>query len=212
MNKILLCVFIAVSVIHLIAAFFEIEKLRKITKLLLVPLLLAYFIAARGSLFTPVLMAALLALLGDFFLLEPQKPIFFTLGLSSFLLGHLCYIFAFIVFTETFHIPMLIISYIIAIALEVVIMKTVKPDKSMIIPAALYTFIILSMSGFALQLMRSNPTIWTILIFMGSLLFICSDTLLAFFTFRKMPKRGNFYVMLFYIAAQAFIMIGLSRL
>ncbi len=212
MKAILLCVFILVSAAHLAAAFFEREKPRKITKLFLMPLLLAYVVFARGSLFTPVLLAATFALLGDFFLLEPQKPLFFSLGLGSFLLGHLCYIFAFIVFTGTFHVPMLIISYIAALFLGFLIIKMIRPAKNMIVPVIVYTAVILSMSVFALQLMRFNTTIWSVIIFIGSLLFMCSDTILAFFTFHTMPKRGNFYVMIFYIAAQAFIMIGLSRL
>jgi uncharacterized membrane protein YhhN len=208
----LLYAFISISFIHLIAAFFEIEKLRKITKLFLMPLLLVYFIAARGSMYLPVILALIFAFIGDFFLLEPGKPIKFQLGLASFLIGHLCYIPAFISLTEMFHIPVIIVSYIAAIAIGFFMIKKLSPVKNMMIPVIAYMLVILSMSIFALQLMLANSLFWSVIVFIGSLLFICSDTMLAFFTFKKMPKRGNFFVMLFYITAQAFIVIGLNQL
>ena len=42
----------------------------------------------------------------------------------------------------------------------------------------------------------------------GALLFITSDTLLGHQVFRKETPRGNFYVMLTYIAAQALLTLG----
>jgi uncharacterized membrane protein YhhN len=211
LEQIVLFSFIFVSLVHLIAAFFKFELIRKISKLLLMPLLLSYFFTLKG-LYVPVLLAAIFAFLGDFFLIEPQKPIYFKLGLVSFLLGHLCYIPAFISLTGNFHIPVLIVSYIIAIALGLFMIKTIAPEKSMIIPVILYTFVILHMSIFALQLMLSNSHFESIMIFIGSILFICSDTILALFTFHTMPKRGNFFIMLTYILAQALIITGLGRL
>lgn len=202
--------FILASIVHLTAAFFETVKVRKISKLFLMPLLLAYFIVVRGSMYVPVFFALIFAFWGDFFLLEPQKPVRFQLGLASFLIGHLCYIPAFISLIETFHIPVLIISYIIVIALGFFIIKTLKPLKNMMIPVIIYTFVILNMSIFALQMMLAFSSFWSIMIFAGSLLFIISDTMLAFFTFRTIPKRGDFLVMLFYISAQACIVIGLG--
>jgi uncharacterized membrane protein YhhN len=179
------------------------------------PLLLAYFIAASGNVYLPVLCALIFAFIGDYFLLEPLKPLRFKLGLASFLIGHLCYIPAFISLTNTFHIPALIVSYVIAVVLGFFMIKTIKPEKNMIIPVIAYTCIILNMSIFALQLMLSNGLAHhhfsSIMIFIGSVLFICSDTILAFVTFHTMPKRGNFLVMIFYITAQAFIVMGLAK-
>ncbi|MDR2900278.1 MAG: lysoplasmalogenase [Treponema sp.] len=211
MKYVLLGLFLLVSVIHLAAAFFGKEKLRKVSKMFLMPFLLAYFIAARGSVYLPVLFALIFAFLGDYFLLEPQKRIRFQLGLASFLIGHLCYIPAFISHTASFHIPVFIISYIIAAAIGIFIFKKLNPVKNMIIPVMAYMIIILNMSVFALQMMLSNLMSWSVMVFIGSVLFICSDTILAFVTFHTMPKRGNFLVMIFYITAQAFIVIGLSR-
>jgi uncharacterized membrane protein YhhN len=216
MEYILLYVFISVSLIQLFAAFFEIETLRKITKLFIMPFLLIYFIMLNEGLYLPVLFALIFAFLGDYFLLEPNKPIKFTLGLASFLIGHLCYIPAFISLTKIFHIPVLIVSYIVAAALGFFVIKKLSPKKDMLLPVIAYIVVILSMSVFALQLMLANVLasshVWSMMIFIGSILFICSDTMLAFFTFHAMPKRGNFFVMLFYITAQAFIIIGLGRM
>jgi uncharacterized membrane protein YhhN len=176
------------------------------------PLLLAYFIVVYENNYIPVILALIFAFIGDYFLLEPGKLIKFKLGLMSFLFGHLCYIPAFILSTEHFHIPMLMISYCIAIALGFFVIKKLAPSKDMIIPVIAYMFVILNMSIFAFQLMLANSLFWSVIVFIGSLLFICSDTMLAFFTFHTIPKRGNFFVMLFYISAQAFIIIGLSRI
>jgi uncharacterized membrane protein YhhN len=65
------------------------------------------------------------------------------------------------------------------------------------------------MSLSALQLLISRRDEWGLLIFAGSLCFLVSDTLLAYFTFRTKPKYGDFFVMLSYLAAQPGIIRGM---
>ena len=212
MAMVFLILFILVSIVHLLAAFFEKGKLRKITKVFLMPLLLAYYIPAAGTLHITVILATVFGWLGDVFLLNIEKQIRFKLGLTSFLLGHLCYIPSFIRFAGHFNIPALIISYLMAIPLEIIIVRMIKPTKEMLIPVALYALVILNMSIYALQLMLSHMSPWSVMVFAGSLCFICSDTILAFFTFREKPKRGDFFIMLTYISAQALIVTALAHI
>jgi uncharacterized membrane protein YhhN len=66
------------------------------------------------------------------------------------------------------------------------------------------------MSICALELLiyrRDGPGI---AIFAGSLCFLLSDSVLAYFAFRTMPRYGNFLVMVPYMAAQLAITLGLA--
>ncbi|MDR2363216.1 MAG: lysoplasmalogenase [Spirochaetaceae bacterium] len=48
--------------------------------------------------------------------------------------------------------------------------------------------------------------------FIGSLCFLISDSILGYFTFRTSSKYGSFFIMFFYMIAQGSIVIGLANL
>ncbi|MDL2228947.1 lysoplasmalogenase [Treponema sp. OttesenSCG-928-L16] len=209
--KIVLLLFIAVSLMHLYAAFFQREKLRKITKGFLLPLLLVLYILRAEHVLPAVIFAAVFGWIGDILLIRIDKPYHFPLGLASFLLGHVCYILTMFIVTKSFHVPAFIVSFAAAVPLWFGVLKFIKAPENMRIPTSVYAAVIELMSLAALQLMiyRMDPA--GILIFAGSILFIMSDSILAYFTFRTLPKYGNFWIMLFYIAAQSCILLGLSQ-
>jgi uncharacterized membrane protein YhhN len=103
----------------------------------------------------------------------------------------------------------LVISAALAVPVGFAVHALIKPEKAMNLPAICYEIIIILMSLSALQLLLSRRDGRGLLIFAGSLCFLISDTLLAYFTFRTKPKRGDFFVMLSYIAAQAGIIGGM---
>ncbi|MFP3089519.1 lysoplasmalogenase [Treponema sp. TIM-1] len=187
-------------------------RMQGITKALLLPPLAWYYAGAAEKFLVIVLLAVILGWIGDILLLKIKNEAFFKAGLGSFLLGHLLYIPAMLFFAGTVQVPLLIISVIIALPLGILMQRLIKPNKSLRIPVLVYGIIIEMMSLSALQLMAARPGIWGILVFMGSLWFLISDSLLGYFTFRTISKYGSFFIMLFYMLAQGSIIIGLANL
>ena len=183
-----------------------------ITKACLVPLILAVYISGAANIYFLVTLALVLGWLGDVFLLKITDIRFFRLGLASFLLGHICYIPAILHFSGKLQMFPFIISLAAAVPLGYLIRRLVRPSKEMNIPAFAYETVILLMAVSSLQLFLSQGAPFGALVFAGALCFLVSDTLLAFFTFRTMPRYGQFFVMFTYIPAQLLIVLGLSGL
>jgi uncharacterized membrane protein YhhN len=209
MVRVFIALFTGVSAAHLVFAFFSKPFPQVVTKICIVPLLGAIYVLGAKTFFMPVFLALIFGWGGDVFLLKISDARFFRLGLASFLLGHLCYIPSFLYAAGGPHITALVISAAAAVPLGVAIHSLIKPEKAMNLPVIAYEIIILLMGLSALQLLISRRDGWGLLIFAGSLCFLVSDTFLAYFTFRTKPKHGDFFVMLFYIAAQSGIIRGM---
>ena len=133
---------------------------------------------------------------------------FFTAGLISFLVGHVFYIIALLEPVSFSNIPFGVYILVLPfIFYGVFIYKNLLPYlKSMKIHAFLYLTVILIMSFSSLLRICSinNYQFW--MPFLGALLFISSDTMLAFNQFRG--KGREEYIMITYIAAQLLIVLG----
>lgn len=204
--------FFVLGALHLAFILWGSPRIQRITKVLLLPFLGWYYAASAETFLVLVLLAAILGWIGDVLLIKIQNEVFFKAGLISFLLGHLLYIPAMFFFAGTVRVPLLIISIIAAVPLGALIPRFIKPNKSLRIPVICYGIIIELMSLSALQLMAARPEFWGILVFMGSLCFLISDSILGYFTFRTLSKYGSFFIMFFYIIAQGSIVIGLANL
>jgi uncharacterized membrane protein YhhN len=201
--------FIGVSAAHLVSMILRKRKFQMVTKVCLMPLLLAVYILGTDKLFVPVMLALIFGWGGDVFLLKINETQFFRLGLASFLIGHLCYIPSFLYAAGALNVMALLVSIAAAVPFGIAVHLIIRPEKSMKLPAVCYEIIIMLMSLSALQLLLSRRDRWGLLVFAGSLCFLISDTLLAYFTFRTKPKYGDFFVMLSYIAAQSGIVWGM---
>jgi uncharacterized membrane protein YhhN len=215
------------SAAHIIAIVFNIEWLRRISKVLLIPSLLAVFIAGRGAIFTEagvgtekgdlfVIFALIFGWIGDALLIKKNKRAFFKLGITSFLIGHLCYIVCFLVLlgfspydmgladiqTLLLFSPVLIIGGIFVYGL-------IKPFKEMKKIIIVYMAIIMLMALFGFEVFFFKPGIPGALIFFGSMLFLISDTLLAYYAFRKIKVFPAAMIMVSYILAQTEIVLGI---
>jgi uncharacterized membrane protein YhhN len=182
--------------------------------------MLAYYLRTVLPTAQPVLIFPVLAILfgwiGDILLLKRAGSRFFVMGLAAFLLGHICYILSFCSFglksaAGTLNMPVLFISIAAAMFLGTLVFWLIKPDKPMRIPTILYEVTIEMMAICALQLMLFRRDLMGSIIFGGAFSFLVSDTLLARFRFRGMPKYGNIPVMFFYILAQGCIVFGLAN-
>ena len=187
-------------------------KLRYFTKPLLVPSLILFYIMNTTKIEQIIIYALICCFFGDFFLLFAQKKLFFIAGLFSFLAGHCFYTIAFLKTTSFLsNIPgWFYLSLIPYIFYGFFIYYRLNPYlSSMKIPVIAYLNIILFMS------FASFTRIWEIngiafwFPFVGSIIFIVSDTLLAIRVFKYNIMRGWISVMIFYICAQLLIILGL---
>ena len=218
---IIFIVFILVSVFHIIVIALQKEKLRQISKCLLMPLLLAAFIAGGGVKYPLVIPALILGWIGDVLLIQIQKKNFMMLGLSSFLTGHIFYIAALIGVLGIFgsggafrniNIPAILIFTPPAVVLGMVIYRLIKPTKEMAAPVIVYMAVLEILTLFGFQVFLHNPGIAGLLLLSGCICFMVSDTILAYYTFRKLKVSGSILLMSYYILAQAEIAIGLLLL
>ncbi len=185
---------------------------RGVSKALLVPLVLAYYLLEARPVDGWIVAALLAAMSGDVLLLDPQNPRRFLPGLGAFLLGHLLWAVAFLRSTGFLaHVPPLFwlaaLPYAGAsVAFLLALRKDVRGRES---PLALYAAIISLMSLLALAraFTASGAAFW--LPFAGSLLFIASDAMLAFQVFHAQRKHGDLRVMAAYLVAQVLLVLGM---
>lgn len=211
LGSIVLVLFAACSAADLAAVFSGSRKAERLTKPLLMPLLLLFYLLSAQEP-EPLIAAALgFGFLGDTFLLGSGD--FFLCGLVSFLFGHICYLTAFLrplslcalppVFLLSAFVLCLLFSIAAGLHLFPFIERILRPA------AALYMAALLSMSFSAFLRCASVVGYRFWLPFLGSLFFVASDTMLAYRSFRK--KGGRFSRMAgmaVYLLAQAMIVFG----
>ncbi|MDR0718651.1 MAG: lysoplasmalogenase [Treponema sp.] len=199
------------SALHISAIVLKKECFRRITKILLIPLLLGAYLGGTGTKMPLPALALVFGWLGDILLIKISEKRFFKIGLCSFLTGHILYIAVFIQALAKINVPVLAVSIAAAVLLAVPAYRLIRPDREMAIPVALYMAILESMSIIGLQLFFARGDMAGVFIFSGCLFFMLSDSLLAYFTFRPMVLWAAIAVMVFYILAQTGIILGLMR-
>ena len=95
-----------------------------------------------------------------------------------------------------------------AIMLGVIVFRLVKPAKEMYVPVIVYMIVLESLTLFGFQVFLNNPGWGSLLLLSGCLCFMISDTILAYYTFRKLKVSGSVFIMVYYILAQAEIISG----
>jgi uncharacterized membrane protein YhhN len=176
------------------------------TKWLLMPaLLLALVWSSKGkrNRITIITAAALVfAWLGDILLATPGD-VGFLAGLGAFFLTHAAYLVLFLGPLKTRRMPPLAILYA---AWWVGFMVLLGPHiGALLIPVAIYGLVLGASAAASLGTNR-----WAAI---GTLLFLCSDTLLAcrlFLPGFELPQE-NALIMLAYLAGQGLIIVGALR-
>ena len=210
-----------VSIFHVSFIVLKKERARRVSKCLVVPVLLGAYLAGGGNKFLLPVFALVLGWFGDVLLLRIEKKINFMLGLASFLLGHLCYTLTFINILGfsvsddapgKISIPAAALFTVPAIVLGALVFRLVKPAKEMYVPVIVYMIVLELMTLFGFQVFLFYPGFAGFLILSGCLCFMISDTILAYHIFRKQTLLGAILIMVFYILAQTEIILGLLRL
>lgn len=209
-------VYIALVSLQLYFIFNEQELWLMITKALLMPtlLLIIYTHSKLASKPYKVLFLAIfLGWLGDLFLMF-EGITNFTLGFSSFFLGHIAYIYLFSKDVsnkrQTHYIterPYWILPYIAIIVFSIInLWGTTAPFPGL--PVYLYTFTIALMSLFTVNRKYAADRLSWGLIIVGSLLFIVSDYALSIRLFSSGFQYDKLFVIATYTAAQGLIVYG----
>ena len=202
-------IYCVTGIVNLASAFFFKEGLRKISKICLMPALFVFYLLGADRILFLGIAALFFSWAGDILLINKDKQIFFKLGLAAFLVSHVFYIIAFLTLAGNVNIPALIISALVAIPMGLVILTLLNASPPMKIPVAAYAVVIILMSMSALQLMVVRLDFAGILIFAASLVYLFSDTFMAYLLFHGKPKYFNFITMIPYIIAQGGIIFGL---
>lgn len=195
------------------------------SKPFLIPILGIYFYLNSRDVTQPhrknltnfILFALSLAWLGDVLLLfQKENPLFFMLGLGSFLISHILYIITFkksLRNKELGETKNLLIRAIPFIGTAILMLTFLYKwlDAVMIFAVPLYVLVIVTMAFMAME--RSGKVLKSSAeyVFFGAFLFMVSDSLLAIDIFVKnltIPLAPVF-VMATYIAAQVLIAYGM---
>jgi uncharacterized membrane protein YhhN len=163
----------------------------------------------------PVLLAFFFSWVGDIFLMFSHRgEYFFFAGVGGFFLAQLTYIFIFTKYSEHaargyLERNMIIGFLFLGYAAGIIYLLYPGLEGLMRPVIMIYALSLIGMSMMALNRKgRVNQTSF-LLVFLGSVLFVLSDSMIALDRFyREMPMSG-FWIMLTYIAAQYLIMRGL---
>ena len=154
---------------------------------------------------------------GDLFMMFSGEFLYFVLGIASFLLAHIFYA---LLFLQTINIsgkkpflkkkPAWLMLYI-TLGLIIYILLFNHLDAVLRIAIFVYLVAILTMSSMALNRYGNGHPISFSLVFIGSLFFVLSDSLIAVNRFLVSIPYEGLWVMSTYIAAQYLIMLGIIK-
>jgi uncharacterized membrane protein YhhN len=180
------------------------NTLVKISKPMLMPMLMlmAFQLNIKER---NLYIALFFSLLGDVFLMFGGE-LYFMFGLGSFLLAHIFYIF---LFKSQFKFNLLKALPFAAATLSYFLFIKRGIDQNLLIPVSVYCIVITIMGIFASGRKTNNLSYNLVLI--GSILFILSDSLIAFNKFYSPLPASSFWVMSTYGLAQFLIVLGWSK-
>ena len=186
------------------------KKLNRISKPLLMPLLLCVYLTGAQQIQPLIAAAIVFGFLGDTFLLGTGN--FFLIGLLAFLGGHLCYITAFWKMMDiTRIIPAGLLFLIVYIVYAILVCRPLLPSiEKKLHPAILFYMLCLLAMSFSAYLGMLCGNHKFLFVWLGSLLFVASDSILAYQVFQK--NRGpkvDVLIMVTYLGAQGLITAGM---
>ncbi|EPR70684.1 putative membrane protein [Winogradskyella psychrotolerans RS-3] len=158
------------------------------------------------------LLALFFSVLGDILLMFVDKSShFFTLGLVAFLTAHVMYVFVFLKHRNKQKSPLGFIAVLLVYA--AILFYFLNGNLGdMFIPVVIYMLVILSMAT-AAYLRKDKVNILSYgLVFLGTILFMISDSILALNKFYASLNYSDYSIMITYALAQYLIVIGILKL
>ncbi|MCC9074227.1 lysoplasmalogenase [Flavobacterium sp. F-65] len=217
-SPLFLKIFVGFSLFYLLILLFNLEHIAWYLKGLLIPILWlgVYFSSEFPS--KKILLGALFfSWVGDVILLFADiAEIYFILGLVAFLLSHIIYIVLFNKQNKpdvsrnksTFYIGLVAILIYLATMLTVLLPKLGDLQLPVIVYAlTISTMLLYAFSGYLVWDKPANTYI-----FIGAIIFVLSDSILAMDKFYEPIYKSSFFIMLTYLMAQYLIVIGILKL
>jgi len=203
--KVATTLFIVVALLDILGIVLDKHYLRLFFKPLILPSLLLMYTLVNHPKNRWYVGALIFSFLGDVFLLFSGKQ-YFMLGLGAFLLAHVCFIKVVLQKMGKVSLNNLLLSFIIFFGFLFCLLFVLKGRLgAMQIPVIVYGVIITSFGALSLTNYLKNKTKSALVLFVGALIFISSDSMLALNKF-YMPKEFlNLMVMVTYIVAQYLI-------
>jgi len=209
--------FLLVLLVNLIAVYSNSESLQFITKPLLMPLLAIYLLlrtnTANSNLKGWIFLALFFSWAGDIFLLlEERGSNFFLFGLSAFLVAQVFYIVFFHNIRMREYIRGNALLLLLVIVYYSVLINVLSPYLgNMKLPVRIYGVVLSFMVMLAMHTMLGKNKKAALWMTMGAILFVVSDSLLAFNKFFSPFNNAGVVTMLTYGLAQLFITEGAIR-
>ncbi len=212
MKKNLLYIVLVFYIAYLETVWLKMEAINYLLKPLLIPMLITYTatrsnFSGKGTLIKALVMSTL----GDVLLLFSDiHQLFFISGLISFLIAHVIYIRLFLKkLNARFSIIWAFSSLVFLGIYLFFFLATMWGNlKTMKIPVSIYALVISAMLFVVIQLVVSKTLRKGEYVLFGALLFVTSDSLLAWNMFYQEINHGSFWVMSTYLFAQLFIVYG----
>jgi len=211
--------FILVLATTLVAICLDNETLRMVSKPMLMPLLIFYFLSEVKKIATNlkawIILALFFSWVGDILLMfESNGRNYFLFGLSSFLLAQLFYILFFHIVRIKEGIRGNILFLLVALIYYSVLTITLSSSLEKLnlnLPVRIYGAVLSFMFMLALHSIfgKNKKAGW--LMATGAALFVISDSTLAFNKFYSPIHYGDIIVMLTYGPAQLLITTGAIR-
>lgn len=212
LSSIFINAYLVAGIVHIFMMVSGNDLLVTVSKYALMPLLWLYVISAIGFQKNIVWLslAILFSWLGDIFLMYTMNnEIYFIAGLASFLIAHIFYILCFLQLVNTriksfkwkFALPLIIYGILLLVYLYSAL-------GDMRLPVIVYAVVITLMGIAALHRLGKTSDYSFAFVFIGALLFIASDSMIAINKFQSPFNSAPFLIMVTYIAAQYLIVSG----
>lgn len=209
-------IFLIILIAELLCGSIEsLSQLHYFTKPAIVISLIIFFWRESSSMSPYIrnltLLALIFSLLGDILLMFVEKsPNYFMFGLIAFLLAHVMYILVFLKHRNPSKKPtgFIVILLLYAVGLFYFLMDRLG---DMLIPVLVYMTVILTMSATAFLRKGQVSNISYKLVFLGAVLFMVSDSVLAMNKFYAPVPLSSIVIMLTYALAQYFIVLGIKK-
>ena len=216
-KKIWITLFSLVLLIDLAAIYSNNESLRFITKPLLAPLLAIYLLletnTTNSNLKAWIFLALFFSWVGDILLLfEGSGSNFFLFGLSAFLVAQVCYIVFFHNIRMREYIRGNALLLLLVIVYYSILISVLSPFLgTMKLQVRIYGVVLSFMVMLAMHTMLGKNKKAAVWMTAGAILFVASDSLLAFNKFFSAFNYSGLIIMLTYGLAQLFITEGAVR-
>ena len=210
--------YLVFSVIYLVLPFVGLEGISWYLKPFLLPfLLLAVIVSTEFKTKNLLLVALFFSWIGDIILLfADQAEIYFIVGLVSFLLSHLLYIFLFLrqdKNQDSVNKGALVLGILVILSYFFGMVSLLFPKLGPLqIPVMVYAVAITIMLFVAYKRSLSWKKPAAQFIIVGAIFFVLSDSILAFNKFYQAIPQAGFWIMSTYILAQFLIVSGVLRL